>query len=506
MKPVLTPEEASELDRASQARGVSAADLMERAGRAVARGAIEVAGGSYGRRALVMCGKGNNGGDGLVAARHLRRAGMRVDVVMMEPDTGPGGPSSMNHERLGEQGLVPRRWAPQDAARLLDRCDVAIDAIFGTGFRGTPEAAWQDAIDGLNASSAPVVAVDIPSGVDGATGAVEGAAVWAELTVALGAAKVGSVLLPGAERSGTVRVVDIGFPADLVRPTVELTEPDDVAISLPRRDVQGHKRGSGVLLVVAGSRAMTGAPALIARAAGRLGTGLVIVAAPRDAVSAVQAHASEAVFLPLPQTDEGTVAVDALDALLEAVEGADALAIGPGLTRHDETALLVRELVGRSQAPLVLDADGLNAFEGRLEALGRRGSDAVLTPHDGEFHRLMPSGAGVADRIASVRALAEATGAVALLKGTRTVIASSAGPVRINPTGTPVLATAGTGDVLTGVVGGLIARGVVPLEAATAGAFLHGLAGQRAGRELGEGTLAGDVVERLPEAVATVSA
>ncbi|MGZ8580376.1 MAG: NAD(P)H-hydrate dehydratase [Actinomycetota bacterium] len=505
MKPVLTPREASDLDRETQGRGMPATDLMERAGRAVARAAVEVAHGVYGRRALVVCGKGNNGGDGFVAARHLAREGMRVDVVSVEAADGEPGPAVTNQARLTEQGLTTRGWVPARVERSLARADVIIDAMFGTGFRGKPEGPWHEAIEAVNAARAPVVAVDIPSGVDGATGMVEGSAVWADLTVAFGAVKVGSVLLPGAERSGTVRVVDIGFPGDLVRPTIGLVESADVAAVLPARSTEGHKRSSGVLLVVAGSRRMTGAPALVARAAGRVGAGLVIVAAPRDALSAVQAHATEAVFLPLAQTDEGTVALGALDALLEAAGDADAIALGPGLSRNVETARLVRALVGRSPAPMVIDADGLNAFRGGVEALRHRDAEAVLTPHDGEYGRLMGrSVADMTDRIVAARALAEASDAVSLLKGRRTVVAPTSGLVRVNPTGTPVLSTAGTGDVLTGVIGGLLARGVGTLDAGTAGAFLHGVAGRLAGRNLGEGTLAGDVVERIPDAIAAM--
>ncbi|HJR97305.1 MAG TPA: NAD(P)H-hydrate dehydratase [Actinomycetota bacterium] len=507
MEPILTPQEASDLDRGAQARGVSAADLMERAGRAVANATIEVAGGVYGRRAVVVCGKGNNGGDGFVAARHLARRGMRVDVVAVGAADDDCGPASTNRDRLGEEGLVATPWEATRAGRALARADVAVDALFGTGFHGEPEGAWQDAIDAIDASPAPVVAVDIPSGVDGATGAVLGSAVWAHLTVAFGAAKLGSVLLPGAERAGTVRVVDIGFPDDLVRPRIGLTERADVAAMLPTRELQGHKRSSGVLLVVAGSRSMTGAPALIARAAGRVGAGLVIVATPRDALPAVAAHVAEAVFLPLAQTDAGTIGAGALDAVLDAAEGADAVAIGPGLSRDDETARLVRDLVARCTTPIVLDADGLNAFEGDVDRLGRRAADTVVTPHDGEFERLMlRSASEMPDRVSAALALADASHAVALLKGARTVVADPDGRARVNPTGTPALATAGTGDVLTGMIGGLLARGLSGLEAATAGAFVHGLAGRRAGATLGEGALAGDVIERIPEAVGSVLA
>ena len=251
---------------------------------------------------------------------------------------------------------------------------------------------------------------------------------------------------------------------------------------------------------------MTGAPALIARAAGRVGTGLVTVATPHSVVSTVGAYASEAIFLPLGQTDDGSASLDALDELLEAAERADAVAIGPGLTRHDETAELVRALVERCPSPLVLDADGLNAFEGDVERLRERAGETVLTPHDGEFARLMRGSVEevAPDRLAAARALASASGATAVLKGTRTVIAPRDGIVRVNPTGNVALATAGTGDVLTGVIGGLLARGVGMVDAATAGAYVHGLAGSLAGQASGEGTLASDVVERLPDAIEVV--
>jgi NAD(P)H-hydrate epimerase len=312
--------------------------------------------------------------------------------------------------------------------------------------------------------------------------------------------------MPGAEHAGVLRVVDIGFPDDLVRARTWLTEPSDVAAWLPRRDTDSHKRASGVLVVVAGSRAMTGAARLIARAAGRVGAGLVVVAAPEGSMPQIQAGLTEPTFLSLPETADGTVAADAAGLLRERLESADALAIGPGLTTNEETVTFVRETVGRSPVPLVLDADGLNAFTDDGAALGDRRSDAVLTPHVGEFTRLT----GVkprdldADRPARVRALASQTGAVSLLKGSRTVIADPDGRVFVNVTGSAVLATAGTGDVLTGMIGGLLARGVAPVESAAAAAYLHGLAGLFAGGDLGEGAMAGDVLERVPEAVAFV--
>ena len=506
MKPILTPEQASRLDRESQARGVAAEDLMERAGRAVARGAVDLCDGTYGRRAVVVCGKGNNGGDGFVAARHLANAGMRVTVVTLERPEDLREPAATAFRRLAEGSAWVRPFSDAIVDRELARADVAIDAIFGTGFRGVPEDAWAAAIGDLNAAAAPVVAVDIPSGVDGTSGRVEGEAVWAELTVTFGAAKVGVVLLPGAERAGTVRVADIGFPEDLLHADAWLTEPADVAATLPLRGADTHKRASGVLVVVAGSRGMTGAPRLIASAAARIGTGLVIVAAPASAMPAIQAGLTEAVFATLPETSDGTVASGALPIVLDRLQDADALAIGPGLTTNDETSGFVRDLVAGSPAPVVLDADGLNAFAGRAAALADRRAEAVLTPHMGEFERL--SGVKArdldADRLGHVRALAATTGAVALLKGSRTVIADPDGEVRINPTGSPVLATAGSGDILTGMAGGLLARGVLPFEAAAGAAYLHGIAGMLAGAETGEGTVAGDLVSRIPSAVGRI--
>jgi NAD(P)H-hydrate epimerase len=504
MKPILTPDEASELDRQTQARGIGAEELMERAGRAVARAAREVAGGAYGRRAVVVCGKGNNGGDGLVTARHLGRMGIRTTVVLLEAAGSLREPAASNLHRLDEvPGVRVRSFDERGLARELDRADVAVDAIFGTGFRGMPEDEWAAAIAEVNASATQVVAVDIPSGVNGDTGAIEGEAVEAALTVTFGAAKLGVVLLPGAEVAGVVRVVDIGFPEDLLAPRAWLTEPSDVASWLPLRAADAHKRSSGVLVVVAGSRAMTGAPRLIGLAAGRIGTGLVTIAAPESALPQIQAGLTEPTFLPLPETGEGTISAAATARVLGRLEGADAVAIGPGLTTDEGTVAFVRETVRLSPVPIVLDADGLNAFAGDAPALRDRRSAAVLTPHVGEFARLtgVKSGDVQADRTTHVRSLAAQADAVTLLKGSRSAIADPDGRLLVNVTGSPVLATAGTGDVLTGMIGGLLARGLEPTEAAAAGAYLHGLAGLFAGRDRGEGTLAGDVIDRIPEAV-----
>jgi NAD(P)H-hydrate epimerase len=360
---------------------------------------------------------------------------------------------------------------------------------------------WASAIDAVNAALVPVVAVDIPSGVDGTSAAVAGPAVRADLMVTFGAAKTGEVLLPGAELAGDLRVVDIGFPEELIPDGIGLTEPGDVLAVVPERAVDAHKKASGTLVVVAGSRRMTGAAKLIAHAAARIGAGYVFVAAPASVLAVIQSDLTEAVFVPLPETDAGSVAADALEIVRRVADGADSLALGPGLSTEPETQAFIRALVRECPVPFVLDADGLNAFAGEAAAIADRKAEAVMTPHLGELARLTGPND---DRLVAARDLARRADAVALVKGSRTVVARPDGAARVNPTGTAVLATAGTGDVLTGVIGGLLARGVEPFDAAWAGAYLHGAAGLVAGQATADGTVAGDVASRLPDALELV--
>ena len=506
MKPVLSPAEASALDRDSQARGITAGSLMENAGREVARAAAAVAGGLYGRRALVVCGKGNNGGDGLVAARYLARWGVRVTALMLGSGADLREPAAGNFRRLSETDVRVRPFSPAAIERELVRADVAIDAIFGTGFRGTPEDQFGVAIAALNDGGTPIVAVDIPSGVDGETGAVQGDAVWADVTVTFGAAKTGVVLMPGAENAGLVEVADIGFPPDLVKSELWLIGEEDVVSLLPIRETDTHKRAAGVVFVVGGSRLMTGAVCLAAEAAYRAGAGLVTVAVPKGVLPVVQSRLLETTFLALPETDDGTAAMGSLEVLADRLHEADAVAIGPGMTTQAETAETIRALVRTSPAPVVLDADGLNAYSGRSGELADRRSDAVLTPHAGEFARIARVTAAEvgADRVGHARRLAAEANATVLLKGSRTVIACPEGRAWINPTGGPFLATGGTGDVLSGMIAGFIARGMSPAHAAAVGAYLHGRAGWLAGRDRAEGTTAGDVLANVVRAVEEV--
>jgi NAD(P)H-hydrate epimerase len=309
--------------------------------------------------------------------------------------------------------------------------------------------------------------------------------------------------LPGAGFAGAIRVVDIGFDGGATRAAAWLTEPDDVASVLPERPLDGQKKTSGTLVVVAGSRRMTGAARLVARAAMRVGAGYVVVAVPASILPVVQGELTEAVFLPVAETPDGSIAPEAVDAVIDAASGAHAVAIGPGLSRDDGTVSFVREVVRTAPVPLVVDADALNAFASDAGAMADRKADAVLTPHGGELARLLGREPSV-DRIADARTLADTTRAVALVKGTRTVVVDQAGVAYVNPTGSTALATAGTGDVLTGTIGGLLARGIEPAAAAWSGAYLHGLAGLAAGERTGDGTVAGDVADLLPDAIARV--
>lgn len=503
MKPVLTSAQTQALDRETEARGVPVSVLMERAGLAVAHAAVDLAGGAYGRRAVVVCGKGNNGGDGLVAARYLAGWGMGVAVLLLPDPSTLREPAAANFHRLGPARMRSLQFSESALARELERADVAIDGIFGTGFRGLAEGEQAAAIEILNESDVPVVAVDIPSGVESDTGMVRGSAVRAATTVTFGGPKVGTLLFPGAAHAGTVEVVDIGFPDDLMVSDILVVEREDVSSILPIRQPEDHKRRTGVVLVVGGSRLMSGAPWLVAQGAYRAGAGLVTVAVPEGIASVLQTRLAEATFLRLPEGPAGSVAESGWGILESKLDGFDAVAIGPGLSTEEETPAFVRRLLRESPVPVVADADAINAFAGRPGELADRASDAVITPHAGEFGRLfgMPASEILEDRIGLARKAAVETRSVVALKGPRTLVALPEGEVRVNPTGSPTLATGGTGDVLTGVVATYLARGLRPADAATVGVYLHGLAGEIAGETFGEGTASGDVARALPEAV-----
>jgi len=471
-------------DAAAIAVGVSEATLVDRAGGAVARGCRRVLGGVYGRRVVIVCGKGNNGADGRVAARRLAGWGARIDRFDL---------ATLDRSRL---------------ERALARADLAVDAMYGTGFRGTLEGDAAFAADSMTAAACPVLAVDIPSGVDGLTGAVSGPAVEAAATVCLAGLKPGLVLHPGAALAGSVEVVDIGIDVTTPPPMLWLTEQADVAAWLPRRDPESHKWSVGGLYVVGGSQGMTGAVMLAARAALRAGAGIVVAGLPGDA--AARASGGEVITRPLPATASGALDEDAAKEVLDGLDRFRALVVGPGLGQAGATVGAVRRLVAEAPVPLVLDADGLNALGGDVSLLAARPAATVVTPHAGEYARLAEEAVGH-DRVGAARRLAERSGAVVLLKGSRTVVAEAGGRAVVNATGGPWLATAGTGDVLSGVVGALAAQGLSTFEAAAAGAWLHGRAADVWGLHLPPprhlaGLVAGDLIDALPTVLSGLAA
>ncbi len=468
--------------------------LMESAGRAVAEAVLARRPASV----LVVCGAGNNGGDGLVAARHLAVAGVAVHAVCVGE---PQGDAARQLARARAFGVPVAPWGAWLDAELV------VDALFGTGLAREVTGDAADAIGRMNAGAAPVLAVDLPSGLDADTGHVHGSAVRAAETVTFGLPKLGLALEPGRGLAGAVRVARIGIADEApgVTRDAELWTAAEAARRRPRRPGDGHKGRFGHVLVVAGSEGKTGAAALAALAAGRAGAGLVTVACPAGLNDILEQKCTEAMTVPVPDTPERAFAA-AGEELLAALAGErDVMALGPGIGRAADTVKLVRALVPRVERPLVLDADGLNAFEGAAEELRARPAATVLTPHPGEAARLLgcDSAAVQADRLAAARSLAQATGAVVLLKGAASVIDDGAAPPLVNATGGPALASGGTGDVLTGVVAAFLAQGLAARDAAALGAYVHGRAADRIAR--GDfGLLAGELADAVPEALASL--
>ena len=509
---IVTAEQMREIDRkAIQDRGIPSLTLMESAGRAVAEAAARMTQVCPSRPVVIICGRGNNGGDGFVVARHLIEMGRKVQVFLAARRDQLSGDAEANLRRLAEEGLaVSEIETAAPAARACARAGLIVDALLGTGLSGSVRGLARELIDAMNEAGAAVLAVDVPSGLDADGGKPLGRAVRADETVTMGLPKLGFFLHPGMDYTGRVTVADIGFPPDLIAdsPSVaELLDPEWVRMLLPRRPRSAHKGDFGRVLAIAGSVGMTGAACLCAEAALRVGAGLVTVGCPASLNDILETKLTEAMTFPLPETYNRSLDTRALAPILELAEQADAVAIGPGLSREPETAVLVRRLVARVGTPMVIDADGLNALADAGGILEGEHAPAVLTPHPGEMARLMGvTTDSVQDKRAHfAEAAANRCGCVIVLKGACTLIAESGRPLTVNPTGNPGMASGGTGDVLTGIIAGLIAQGLLPFEAAASGAYLHGLAGDLAAERVGEASIvAGDVLRALPDAICRV--
>jgi NAD(P)H-hydrate epimerase len=506
---VFTAEEMRAVDRRAVAElGLSGATLMENAGRAAAEViAARLAAPGGGRRArsvVVVCGKGGNGGDGFVVARALRGRGVACRVILACAPSEIRGDAALKLAALRRARVVPILLTDDAGlAAMLRDATLVVDALLGTGTRGAPTGAVVRAIEAINASGTPVVALDIPSGLDADTGRAAGAVVRAALTITFAGLKRGLVVPPGSELAGEVRVASIGVADHEVArgATVFMVEARDVAAHVPPRPRDAHKGTYGHLLVVAGSLGKTGAAALAATAAMRAGVGLVTVATPRSQQPIVAALAREPMTAPLAETSAGTVSRSALGALRELAAARDAVAMGPGLGVAPETQEVARQLARELECPVALDADALTALAGHLDVLRDARGARCLTPHPGEMARMLGLSTDEVqrDRIEVTRAFARAHGVHCVLKGAASVIATPDGDVFLNPTGNPGMASGGTGDVLTGVLGAFLARRVAPAAALISAVYLHGLAGDLAAARMGEESLvAGDLVDALP--------
>ena len=494
--------------------GIPGEVLMESAGRSLVDFVLD-----RGSRVLdlpgaevsVVCGPGNNGGDGFVAARHLLQLGIRARVLMLADGVEPAGDAGLNYERALRVGVRVERFPGPEVS--LPARGVIVDAIFGTGLSRSVKGVAAEAIEALNGfvddPEVMVISVDLPSGLDADTGRALGRAVQADATLTIGTPKIGLALEPGRSLAGYVAVGRIGIADSLPgdenpgeTPGVTVWSQTRARLALPGRGAAGHKGSFGHVLLLAGSEGMSGAAALAAKATLRSGAGLVTLGCPAGLQDVLDAQCSEAMTVALPAAADRSLGEGGLEAALVLAAERDVLAMGPGLGRGSETRALLEGLAARVEVPLLVDADGLNAFEGSPEAFAVRQEPTILTPHPGEAGRLMGCSAEEInlDRVGAARELAERSGAVVLLKGPGTVVAGPEGSAIINPTGGPNLATGGSGDVLTGLVAALLAQGVDAFEAAALGAYIHGLAGERIARRRGHsGLMAGELAEEIPE-------
>ena len=506
---ILTAESMREVDRAAiEDFGIPSLVLMENAAIGLADAIADVFPNTA--SAAIFCGPGNNGGDGLALGRHLGVRGYHVELNLASGGRETRGDALIQLNICRNQGLPIREIGPDDSLQMALEAaagvDLVVDALFGVGLKRPLEGEFAELVEALNCLPRPRVAVDLPSGLSGSRWDIPGPHLEAELTVTFGAPKVAHIFAPASDAVGQVVVADLGVPPELIERAegdLHLLLAEELAGELMPRPVASHKGDYGHVLLVAGSVGKAGAAILSARAAVRSGAGLVTVATPREIVQTVDASSLESMTFPLLQTETGALAPEASSQVQELSAGKRVLGVGPGLGQDPSTVEAVRSLVLESELPLVLDADGLNAFVSACRLLRERKAETVLTPHPGELARLleMTSAEVQSDRIRAARHGALESGAIVVLKGHQTLIASPEGSVFVNPTGNPGMATGGTGDVLTGLLAGLMAQGYDALSGARLGVFLHGLAGDLAATGTSEAALvAGDLLDHLPQA------
>ncbi|NTU43307.1 MAG: NAD(P)H-hydrate dehydratase [Nitrospirales bacterium] len=517
---VVTSAEMREIDRLTiREYGIPGPVLMERAGLAVASKVRDL---SPGKKILLLCGTGNNGGDGLVTARILHNWGFTVKALILS-EAGSLGPDCEAQLRIAQRMGVPAGFIDQAKPEEIARAELIVDAVFGTGLARPVTGRISEIFEQANNTSCPVISVDIPSGISSDTGEVLGIAIKANQTITFGLPKRGHLLYPGAEYTGELSVEDIGFPRELVRSetlSVTMATQETISGNIRKRKRQTHKGDYGHVFIVAGSRGKTGAALMAARACLRAGAGLVTLGVPESLMEVFQCRVSEEMLIPLSDDGRGTISAKALDEILQfSSDKADVLAAGPGLGISEGTKTVMRGLIAAAEVPMVLDADGLNSLENPA-ALSQAKQPVILTPHPGEMERLIQKTEVRGqksedreirqkiekDRIGTALSFAEKTGAYVVLKGAPTITAAPSGESFINTTGNPGMATAGSGDVLTGAISGLLGQGLSPLSAAVTGVYLHGLSGDLGAHLKGERSLtATDIIEHLPSAIKAIA-
>ncbi|MDZ7340786.1 MAG: NAD(P)H-hydrate dehydratase [candidate division KSB1 bacterium] len=508
MKMVVTAKEMAQLDRAAiEGMKIPGVVLMENAGAGVVRHIEQFLGGLAQRKIIIFCGKGNNGGDGFVIARHASNRGAQVAVFLAGKKEAVKGDALINLNILDNMGIPVTEIGTLEQIALPPHIDLIVDALLGTGTVGPVTGFLADLIGFINRLGAPVVAVDLPSGMETDTGAVHGACIRADLTVTMAQLKAGLLFAPAREFAGRIEVVDISIPPQVNEKWTGqrfLPEASDIRDRLPQRSRDAHKTSCGKVAVFAGSVGMTGAATLTSLATLQIGAGLTKLGIPASLNPILEQKATEVMTVPLRETAAGSIHSAASEQIKDLLQWADVLAVGPGLSTQPETVAFVKWLLSHVTSPMVLDADGLNAIAGQTEMIQNYPAEMVLTPHPGELARLIGSSISEIQRqrLTLLPELAQRWGKVIVLKGGPTLIAAPNGDLFINATGNPGMATGGSGDVLTGVIAGLLAQKLSAVDAALVGVYLHGLAGDLAAADLTEmGLIASDISRYLPAAI-----
>lgn len=521
---VVNSEEMRFIDNTTIERyGIPSLVLMERAGLSVS---ARIKGLSNKKRILVLCGGGNNGGDGLVAARDLYNSGYKVSVIILSKKEGLS-PDCKKQYEIAKRFRVPINFSKRVDEKDFHGVDVVVDAIFGTGLNRNVEGDIAVVIESVNSyclkNRVIVLSVDMPSGISADKGSIMGVAIKADYTVTFGLPKIGHYLYPGADYAGKLYVEDIGFPKDIInakRFKVSLIDHNMVSDLIPQRQRYSHKGDYGHVLLIGGSKGKTGAIFMAAKASLRSGSGLVTIGAPESLIDLFQERVTEEMTLPLPDDGIGMLSESSIERIFQFItEKADVVAVGPGMGVSVHTKKIVEEIILKSTVPVVIDADGINSIQS-IDVLKKAKAPIVLTPHLGEMARLLYKKTDVREekteketmfelekeRISIASSFSKETGTYLVLKGVPTIVADPEGLTFINTTGNPGMATAGSGDVLTGIISSLLGQGLSPLDSSIAGVYIHGLAGDRASCKKGYHSLiATDIIEYLPEAYQSLS-